>query len=45
MDGGVVSHELPVPVPRPRDRGTAQFAALRARLLTSLGARVQEGSR
>jgi sulfonate transport system ATP-binding protein len=45
MNSGVVTHELRVPVPRPRDRHTAQFAALRARLLASLGAHAQEGSR
>ncbi|NIK61345.1 ABC transporter ATP-binding protein [Kribbella shirazensis] len=41
MDGGMITADVAVPLPRPRDRGTAEFAAFRGRLLAGLG--VAEG--
>jgi sulfonate transport system ATP-binding protein len=37
LDGGVITAALPVPLPRPRDRGHAEFTSLRTRLLAELG--------
>jgi sulfonate transport system ATP-binding protein len=37
MHHGVISHELVVPLARPRDPDSAQFAALRSRLRMALG--------
>jgi sulfonate transport system ATP-binding protein len=37
MHDGTISQEVQVPLPRPRDPDTAQFAALRSRLRSALG--------
>jgi sulfonate transport system ATP-binding protein len=41
LEGGRIVLDLPNPMPRPRDRGAAQFSALRMRLLDRLGVRAR----